>query len=109
MEITTRTVNEITVVAISGSLDTQTSGDASDKLSRIAQGSSKMLLNLENLDYLSTAGLRVFLRAAKQIKGSGGSLKVSNATGIVKEVMDIAGFGNFIDIYNLETDALSDF
>ena len=54
MEITTRTVNEVTVVNLSGSLDTQTSGDASDELSRIAQGSSKILLNLENLDFLST-------------------------------------------------------
>lgn len=109
MEITTRTVNEVTVVDLSGSLDTQTSGDASDEMSRIAQESSNVLLNLEKLEFLSSAGLRVLLRTAKQLNGSGGSIKVSNAQGAVKEVMEISGFGNFLDIYDLESEALAAF
>ena len=51
MEITTRSVDDVTVVDISGSLDTQTSGAASEEMARIAQNATKMLLNLESLDF----------------------------------------------------------
>ena len=40
---------------------------------------------------------------------AGGSLKVSSAKGVVKEVMDISGFGNFLDIYDSEGDAINNF
>ena len=109
MEINTRTADDVTVIDISGKLDTQTSGAASEEMSRIAEGASNMLLNLENLEFLSSAGLRVILRTAKQLSGTGGTLKVCNAVGVVKEVMEISGFGNLLDLYASEADALASF
>ena len=109
MEISTRNVDGVTVIDISGSLDTQTSGAASDEMARIAQEASKMLLNLESLDFLSSAGLRVILRTAKQLTGSGGAIKVCNAAGVVKEVMEISGFGSLLDLHASEADALAAF
>ncbi len=109
MEISTRNVDGVTVIDISGSLDTQTSGAASDEMARIAQEASKMLLNLESLDFLSSAGLRVILRTAKQLKGAGGAIKVCNAGGVVKEVMEISGFGSLLDLHASEADALAAF
>ena len=109
MEINTRTVDDVTVIDISGSLDTQTSGTASEEMARIAQGATKMLLNLECLDFLSSAGLRVILRTAKQLSGSGGTIKICNATGVVKEVMEISGFGSLLDLHGTEADALASF
>jgi anti-sigma B factor antagonist len=109
VEISTRTVDNVTVVDISGSLDTQTSGTASDEMAKIVGNAEKMLLNLENLEFLSSAGLRVFLRTAKQQKGSGGAIKVCSATGVVKEVMEISGFGSLLDLHESETDALAAF
>ena len=109
MEISTRNVGDVTVVDISGSLDTHTSGTASDEMGKIAGSTEKMLLNLENLEFLSSAGLRVFLRIAKQQKGSGGAIKVCNATGVVKEVMEISGFGSLLDLHESEGDALTSF
>ena len=109
MEINTRNVDDVTVIDISGSLDTQTSGTASDEMTRIAQDASKMLLNLESLDFLSSAGLRVILRTAKQLKDSGGAIKVCNAGGVVKEVMEISGFGSLLDLHVTEAEALAAF
>ena len=109
MEITNRNVDDVTIVDISGSLDTQTSGAASDEISKIAQDATKLLINLEKLDFLSSAGLRVILRAAKQIKGSGGAIKLCNAAGVVKEVMEISGFGSLLDLHATEEDALASF
>ena len=109
VEINTRSVEGVTIVDISGSLDTQTSGTASEEMSRIAEDGTKLLLNLEGLEFLSSAGLRVMLRTAKQLKGSGGSIKVCSAAGVVKEVMEISGFGSLLDLYASESEALASF
>ncbi len=109
MEITIRTVKDITVVDISGSLDTQTSGPASDEMIRIVRGSNKVLVNLENLEYLSSAGIRVLLRAFKKLNESGGKMKICNATGKVKIVLEICCLDKFFNLYHSETDALAAF
>jgi anti-anti-sigma factor len=109
VEISIRNVGEVTVVDISGMLDTNTSGVASDEMGKVAGTSDKLLLNLENLEFLSSAGLRVFLRTAKLQKGSGGAIKVCGATGVVQEVMEISGFGSLLDLHDSESDALAAF
>jgi anti-sigma B factor antagonist len=110
MEIKTRNVDDVTVVDVFGSLDTQSSGAASDAMARIMkEGGNKMLVNLENLEYVSSAGLRVLLRTAKQLTAAGGILKLCSPAGAVKEVMDISGFRNFLDLHDSESDALSTF
>ena len=90
MKITARTVNDVTVVDIFGHLNTLTSGPATDEMTRIVEGSSKVLVNLENLKYLGSAGLRVLLRTLKLLNKSGGKLKVCNATGQAKRVIEIS-------------------
>lgn len=109
VEINTRNVNNVTVVDISGSLDTLTSGPASKELTRIAQASSNVLVNFENLEFISSAGLRILLTTAKQLQGLGGALKLCGAKGVVKEVMEIAGFGELLDLHDSENDALDAF
>ena len=109
MDISTQTVNDVTLVHLVGSLDTMTSGEASDEMTRIAKESNNMLLNLENLEFVSSSGLRVFLRSAKQLREAGGSLKMSNAKGNGKEVLEISGFGTILDIFDSESDALTNF
>ena len=109
MELTTRTTNDVTVVDVAGSLDTQTSGKASEEFAEIASQNSKLLLNLEKLDFLSSAGLRVLLRTSKQLSGSSGTMKICGATGTVQEVLDISGFGSFLEIYDSEQEALAKF
>ena len=108
MNITTRTVNDVTVVDFSGRLDTRTSGHATEEMSRIA-GTSKILVNLENLEYISSAGLRVLLLTAKQLAQSGGTMKLCGANGTVEEVLEISGFGALLDLHDSEQEALSSF
>ena len=98
MEISTRDVDGVTVIDISGSLDTQTSGAASDEMARIAQEASKMLLNLESLDFLSSAGLRVLLATAKLLRGSGGEMRVCGLNEVVQEVFEISGFSSLLSV-----------
>jgi anti-anti-sigma factor len=110
MRITEKTADDVTVFAIAGKLDTHTSPEAQDRLIALIDGGAlKIAIDLEDLDYISSIGFRVFLMAAKRLKGDGGALRLCNIVGNVKEVFDISGFANVFDIYEDETSALADF
>jgi anti-sigma B factor antagonist len=110
VEISTRKEGGIVIADLVGSLDTQTSGPASEEMSHIiGEASGKLLVNMEKLEFLSSAGLRVLLRAAKEIQASGGMMKMCQPSGVVKEVLDISGFASFLDIHDSESEALATF
>lgn len=110
MEITTRTDNNVLIVDFEGRLDTQTSGSAADRMDEItAAGNKNILLNLDKLEFISSAGLRVFLRTAKQLGASGGNMKACSPNGVVKEIMEISGFDSLFDLHDSEHAALEAF
>lgn len=108
MQIDTRQVDDVTVVDMTGRLDTSTSGDAYDQMVGIAKsGVTKVILNLDKMEYVSSAGLRVILTAGKLLKSSMGEMKICHANGVVKEVLETSGFNHIIDIYDEEKDAIA--
>ncbi len=110
MEITVKTANGVKVLAFEGRLDTQTSTDAQMQLTQLIEGGeTKILLNLEKLDYISSAGLRVLLAAAKQLKTTDGELRLCNLNEVVKEVFVISGFDMILPISASESEALEGF
>ena len=69
MEIAVSAAGEVKVLRIDGKLDTKTAPDAQAQLTElIEQGATKIVVNFEKLVYISSAGLRVLLSAAKQLK-----------------------------------------
>ena len=109
MEIKIKEINEVTVVGIEGKLDTSTSPEAVAKIGNLLDdGQKKIILNLENLNYLSSSGLRVFLVLAKRLKSSGGIIKLCCPNDVVKDILDISGFDTIIDVRNTEEEAISE-
>ena len=110
MKISTRSADDITILNLEGKLDTATSGQASEEINAILEEKpSKLLLNLGDLEFVSSAGLRVLLRTAKTVKEQNGGMKVCGAKGVVKEVMDISGFDTLLDLHESEAEALAAF
>jgi anti-anti-sigma factor len=110
MKIATRKVYDVLVVDMSGRLDSHSSGDAGDRIVEIAEGEDKrVLLNLERLEFVSSAGLRVILRGAKLLEGHHGELKICNAGDGVRTVLETSGFNSLIKIYDTEKEAFSAF
>ena len=68
-----------------------------------------MIIDFESLDYISSAGLRVILKAAKQLKHSDGMIMLCSMEDYVKEVFEIAGFDSIIPIVPNMEDALKKF
>ena len=106
MQISTRTSNDIHIVAITGSLDSTTSPEAQKSLDVVLAGARKVALDFSGLDYISSAGLRVLLGAAKQLRASSGKLAMFGLNQSVREVFDISGFSSILPIYPSEAEAL---
>ena len=110
MQIAVKTANEVKVLAFEGSLDTQTSPEAQTQLNQLIDGGDKkILVNFEKLHYISSAGLRILLAAAKQLKTAEGELRICDLNEVVKEVFDISGFSTIFKIFENETEALDSF
>ena len=115
MDITTRTLNGVTLVAFAGSLDSNTSPQAQQALDGIlATGARKMAVDCTALDYISSAGLRVLLGTAKRLSGAGEGgagrgLRLFGLNETVREVFDISGFSTILAVYATEADALRAF
>ncbi|TDI71604.1 MAG: anti-sigma factor antagonist [Bacteroidetes bacterium] len=111
MQIKTRQIDDVLVFDMAGRLDHQTSSDANDAVAQIIKDSNNkmFLINLKGLEYISSAGLSVILLAAKLIKSSSGKIKICEAQGVVKEVLEIAGFNSLLSMYESEKEGIASF
>jgi len=85
------------VVHAAGSVDSNTAQQLQEPLLRAAEKGS-VQLNLAKVPYMSSAGLRVLLLAAKALQKRGERLRVVNVAPQIYNVLNIAGFTSFIDI-----------
>lgn len=88
--------NGTLVVAVQGRLDTTTAPQLEAALTDLS-GIDLLVLDMNNLDYISSAGLRVILKAQK-IMNAQGALKLKNVCESVMEIFDITGFSDFLTI-----------
>ncbi len=110
MNISTTNIESVAVVRLEGNLDTNTSSDAQESLNQLIDGgTSKILVNLAEVDFVSSAGLRILLVTAKKLSGSGGNLRISNLNETVTEVFEISGFSTILDVFGSEEEALQGF
>jgi serine/threonine-protein kinase RsbW len=108
MDITTRTQSGVTIVAVAGKLDSNTSPQAQQALDGIVAGGGRtILVDCTALDYISSAGLRVLLATAKRLSGAGGTVRLFGLNETVREVFQISGFVTILPVFATETDALS--
>jgi anti-sigma B factor antagonist len=110
MEITTKDLNEVKVVQFQGHLDSNTSQEAENCLKDLLdQQANKILVDFEKLDYISSAGLRVLLSTAKQLKTNDGKLRLCNLNETVQEIFDMSGFSTILQVFKTESQALEGF
>jgi anti-anti-sigma factor len=100
MEIAVTQESTVAVFSITGRLDALSAPDVEKKLNRwLEQNETRLVIDLEGLDYISSAGLRILLSAAKKMKTREGVLFLARLQAGVKQVFDISGFASIIPIY----------
>ena len=105
MEIFQENTNGVEIFSVKGSLDSNTSTELETRIyAALGNGQRKLILNLEDLDYISSAGIRVMLKTTKDLKSMEGNIVLCALQDYVREVFDIAGFDGYLNIENnLET------
>lgn len=97
MNIEQRVVDGVTVAYLSGRLDSSVAGEVMDGLNGIVTaGATKLVINLKDLTYISSSGLRGLLVAAKLIKSSNGDMRLCEPIDRVYKVLNDSGFANLI-------------
>ena len=95
---------------LKGYLDAHTAPKLENEISElIGEGKNKILVNLGDLDYISSAGLGVFMAFIEEIRDSGGDLKLANMKPKVYSVFDLLGFPMLFDIESEERSAIEKF
>ena len=85
-------------IALEGRLDTTTSPQLEAELRSSVDGVTELIFDLEKLDYISSAGLRVLLSAQK-VMAKQGEMTIKNVKPEIMEIFDVTGF---VDILNIE-------
>jgi len=111
MEISTRLRQDVSIIDCSGRL---TASDGGAQLRRtvetlLKQGSLKILLNLQGLNFMDSSGLGELVRAKNLAAGRGAVLKLVHVEGRVQDVMALANATSSFKIYNVESTAVSSY
>ena len=106
MDLITERKGGAVIHRIAGRLDTATSAAAERSiLGAMAPGQSRVLLDMREVAYVSSAGLRVVLLAAKQAKAAAGGVALFGLQPAVRDVFDISGFSRILAIAPGEAEA----
>jgi anti-sigma B factor antagonist len=96
MEIETRPEGDKLTIAVSGRIDTVTAPELESSFQ--FGDAACVVLDLANVEYMSSAGLRLLLIAHKTMQGKDGKFLIANARPAVKEVLDITGFSGILNL-----------
>ena len=98
MNIEKKINNDAVTLVVSGRLDTQTAPELEKELDAVLSCIKELTFDMTNLEYVSSAGLRVILKAQKTMNAQG-SMKLTGVNDSIMEVFDITGF---LDILTIE-------
>jgi anti-sigma B factor antagonist len=98
MTITKTNENGITTFAIAGRLDTVTAPDLQAQLIPEFGNVPEVVVDFTEVNYVSSAGLRVLLAAHKESLKKGGTMTITGVVPEVKEVFDMTGFSDILKI-----------
>ncbi|HLF01907.1 MAG TPA: STAS domain-containing protein [Anaerolineales bacterium] len=107
MEITTRDHKRASVVRIVGRVDSNTSQEFDAKLKEyISTNRVHLVIEMDQTDYLSSAGVRALISAQKAVKTKGGKVVLSSPSEKVRDVLKLAALESLFPIYDTTEDAV---
>jgi anti-sigma B factor antagonist len=111
MEITTREFKHCDLIEIKGRLDSSTAPDLNEKLNEMMEkGKYKIVLDLSQLEFISSAGLRVLVNAQKTCRRyNRGEIVLANVPSNIYSSLDLVGFTSLFKIYDDVLSAVGSF
>ncbi len=102
--------NHISIIKVGGYIDTTTSSELERSLdSLLKQGRFFIIVDLGNVDYISSAGWGIFISEIKSIRENGGDLKLVRMVPDVYEIFELLEFHHILDVYDTIDEAVNKF
>lgn len=109
MEILQEQQGHVIILSLVGRLDANTSTSLEEKLLALIETDNRLfIIDCTQLDYISSAGLRVLLMAAKKLKPLDGKVALASLKDHIKEIFEIAGFLSIFKIFSGQEEAIKD-
>jgi len=110
LEITTRTITDIGIINLHGFLDAHTAPLFEESIQRYIENKTyKIIVNLNELNYISSAGLGVFMSFIEEIRENNGDLRLCELSQKVFTIFDLLGFPLLFQIFDNEQKAIGSF
>lgn len=101
---------EVSVISVKGYVDTTTSTDLEDSLKRLlGKGRYDIVIDLGDVNYISSAGWGIFISEIKEIRENGGDLKLAAMIGDVYEVFELLEFQTILESFDTVEEAVISF
>ena len=88
---------ELVTLGITGRLDTTTAPNLETVINELSEDTKELVFNTAELEYISSAGIRVLLWAYKKMNQSGGIMRIEKANEMVREVFEMTGLSELLD------------
>jgi anti-sigma B factor antagonist len=98
MEINVKSSGQVTVVEMAGDIDSNTAPQAHERILPLVQPAAKLLLDMSDVEYMSSAGLRMLLSMYRQVSRQNGGIVLVRLAEEIKDTMSVTGFLNFFTI-----------
>jgi len=110
MNIIIEQQHRVTIVRPTGFVDAETAKTLAEALNgQLQAGNLSLVVDLDQLDYMSSAGLRVLLAVLKDARRQGGDLRLANARAEVLQVLEMSGFVKLVQIYPALAEAVDSY
>lgn len=106
LDVNIQKINGITVVEMLGELDSVSAPKVQDQILNLAGKESRILLDMSQVTYMSSAGLRILLMLYRSITDNVGKIVLAGLNEEVREVMAITGFLDFFHTVSSRTEAM---
>ena len=96
------------ILALSGKLDATTAKAFENRILTVIDSGAgqRLVVDLAQLDYVSSSGLRMFLLAAKRLQATNGKITLHGLQDQIRQVFDVSGFSSIISIYGSRNEAI---
>ncbi len=110
LQISKESLKRVDVIQVNGRIDSNSAPEFDNELKAVMDGGRhNMVLNLSDVNYMSSAGLRALISALRECKKHHGNVVLAAPSDRVKEVLELAGLSSIFDMFDDNTTAVGSF
>jgi len=110
LSIETDNTKSVSVMKVKGRVDSDTAPELDEALTKLLQdNNNKIVLNLQAVEYMSSAGLRAVVKAYQSAKKSGGDVRLASVSSPVEVVLRTVGMMQMLQMYPTDQEAMASF